>query len=87
MSVQFSKEFSTAITKYLNTDFTAGRMLVYIRNTRHCSMEMFVDEMLAILNDREAYVQKQIEKGRRIDVDDLSKVLTSSGIRKSILSH
>ena len=34
-------------------------------------MEMIVDEMLAILNDRDAYVQKQIEKNRRIDLDDL----------------
>lgn len=34
-------------------------------------MEMIVDEMLAILNDRDAYVQKQIEKNRRTDLDDL----------------
>ena len=46
-------------------------MLRYIRNTGKCSMEMIVDEMLAILNDRDAYVQKQIEKNRRIDLDDL----------------
>lgn len=71
LSAQFSEEFASAITKYLNTDFTAGRMLGYIRNTRHSSMEMIVDEMLAILNDRETYVQKQIEKNRRIDVDEL----------------
>lgn len=71
LSAHFSEEFATAITKYLNTDFTAGRMLVYIRNKRLCSMEMIVDEMLAILKEREAYIQKQIEKNRRIDVDDL----------------
>lgn len=54
-----------------STDFTAECMLRYIRNTGKCSMEMIVDEMLAILNDRDAYVQKQIEKNRRIDLDDL----------------
>ena len=62
---------SYTITKNLSTDFTAERMLRYIRNTGKCSMEMIVDEMLAILNDRDAYVQKQIEKNRRIDLDDL----------------
>ena len=34
-------------------------------------MEMIVDEMLAILNDRDAYVQKRMEKNRRIDLDNL----------------
>lgn len=71
LKVHFSEEFATAITKYLSTDFTAERMLRYIRNTGKCSMEMIVDEMLAILNERDAYVQKQIEKNRRIDLDDL----------------
>ena len=70
LQVHFSEEFATAITKYLSTDFTAERMLRYIRNTEKCNMEMIVDEMLAILNDRNAYVQKQIEKNRRIDLDD-----------------
>ena len=71
LKIHFSEEFATAITKYLSTDFTAECMLRYIRNTGKCSMEMIVDEMLAILNDRDAYVQKQIEKNRRIDLDDL----------------
>lgn len=71
LAEHFSEEFAATITKYLNTNFTAGRMLGYIRNTRHCSMEMIVDEMLAILNDRETYVKKHIEKNRRIDVDEL----------------
>ena len=71
LKVHFSEDFATAITKYLSTDFTAERMLWYIRNTGKCSMEMIVDEMLAILNDRDAYVQKQIEKNRRIDLDKI----------------
>lgn len=71
LTVQFSEEFAAAITNYLNTDYTAGRMLGYLKNTGRCSMEMIVDEMLAILNNRDAYVQKQIEKNRRIDVDEL----------------
>ena len=52
LKVHFSEEFAIAITKYLSTDFTAGRMLRYIKNTGNCSMEMIVDEMLAILNLR-----------------------------------
>lgn len=71
LKVHFSEEFATAVTKYLSTDFTAERMPRYIRNTRKCSMEMIVDEMVTILNDRDAYVQKQIEKNRRIDLDNL----------------
>ncbi len=67
----FSEEFADAITKYVNTDYTVKRMMGYIREVRPTSMELVVDEMLAILNDRDTYVKKQIEKNRRIDVDDL----------------
>lgn len=67
----FSDEFAEIIIKYMNTEYTANRMLGYIRQVRPASMELIVDEMLAILNDRDTYVKKQIEKNRRIDVDDL----------------
>ena len=58
LKIHFSEEFATAITKYLSTDFTAECMLRYIRNTGKCSMEMIVDEMLAILSDRDRIMQK-----------------------------
>lgn len=71
LKMRFSEEFAAVITKYLNTDYTAERMLRYLKHEKNCSMEMIVDEMLAILNNREIYVQRQVEKNRRIDLDDL----------------
>lgn len=49
----------TVATKYLNTDFTATRMLGYLYRYSDLSIEQVTDEMLAILSDREAIRQKK----------------------------
>ncbi|MCI5730134.1 MAG: hypothetical protein MR304_01120, partial [Eubacterium sp.] len=41
--------------KYMNTDYTATRMLGYLYRMTDPSEEMVVDEMLAILDDRDRF--------------------------------
>ncbi|MCQ2512911.1 MAG: hypothetical protein MJ092_05965 [Lachnospiraceae bacterium] len=55
----YPEGFAVAITDNLNTDFTAGRMLGYLRHYDHIPMEDVADEMLAILSDRAAIIQKK----------------------------
>lgn len=44
--------------KYMNTDYTATRMLGYVFRISDISEEQLVDEMLAILEDRERFRKK-----------------------------
>lgn len=45
--------------KYMNTDYTANRMLGYLYRITEPSVEMVVDEMIAILEDRNRFMKKQ----------------------------
>lgn len=44
--------------KYMNTDYTATRMLGYLYRMAELSEEQIVDEMIAILEDRERFRKK-----------------------------
>lgn len=44
--------------KYMNTDYTATRMLGFLYRMSEPSVEMVVDEMLAILEDRDRFRKK-----------------------------
>ena len=44
--------------RQLNTDYTARRMLGYLKSVKQPSVEEVVDEMLAILSDRNRFVEK-----------------------------
>lgn len=55
----YSEEFSDLITKNLNTDFTAGRMMGYLSRYMSLPEAEIVDEMLAILSDRNRIMQKK----------------------------
>ena len=59
MDKGYSEEFSDLITKNLNTDFTAGRMLGYLSHDVNLPEAEIVDEMLAILSDRERIMKKK----------------------------
>lgn len=59
LSRGYPEEFCDAVTRNLNTDFTAKRMLGYFRYMKHPSPEDTVDEMLAILSDRNAIMKKK----------------------------
>lgn len=59
MGKGYPEEFAKLVTDNLNTDFTAGRMLGYLRHYDHLPAEDVADEMLAILSDRAAIIQKK----------------------------
>ena len=45
--------------KHMNTEYTATRMLGYLYRVSEPRIEDVVDEMLAILSDRQAIIQKK----------------------------
>lgn len=77
---------SEQIVQYLNTDYTAGQMLGYLEhmtklsetqcgermsNIKLPSETQLVDEMLAILERRKAYVGRQMAKNAKKDPEEL----------------
>ena len=54
----YPEAFCDQITKNLNTDFTAGRMIGYLSHYKKLPLEEIV-EMLAILSDRNRIMQKK----------------------------
>ena len=68
----YSKEFCQEVAyKNLNTDYTATRMLGYLYRVSDPSLEMLVDEMLAILADRDALVEKHESEHAQAVISDL----------------
>ena len=55
----YPEPFGDQITKNLNTDWTAQRMIGYLSHYGKLPMEEVVDEMLAILSDRNRIMQKK----------------------------
>ena len=56
----YPKEFCAEIAfKNMNTDYTATRMLGYLYRVSDPRIEDLVDEMIAILSDRDAIIQKK----------------------------
>lgn len=60
LSKGYPKELCTEIAyKNMNTDYTATRMLGYLYRISNPRIEDLIDEMLAILSDRNAIIQKK----------------------------
>lgn len=55
----YTREFSDLITKNLNTDFTATRMIGYLSHYSDLPEGEVVDEMLSILSDRDRIMRKK----------------------------
>ena len=78
----YPEEFCDLISKNLNTDFTAGRMMGNLSHYQELPLEEIVDEMLSILADRNRIMQKKqlesnnaewnrfLEEGFGLDEDD-----------------
>lgn len=78
----YPEEFCDLISKNLNMDFTAGRMMGYLSHYQELPLEEIVDEMLSILADRNRIMQKKqlesnnaewnrfLEEGFGLDEDD-----------------
>lgn len=55
----YPEEFCDIITKNLNTDFTAQRMIGYLYHYDHPHVEEIADEMISILSDRNQIMEKK----------------------------
>lgn len=54
----YPQEFCDQISRNLNTDWTAQRMLGYLSHYKKLPMAEIADEMLAILSDRNRIMKK-----------------------------
>lgn len=59
LSRGYDEKFCRLISQELRTDFTAKRMLGYLRQFPSLPPEEIVDEMLAIEADRDAWIKKK----------------------------
>ncbi len=57
--------------KYMNTDYTATRMLGYLYRVSDPRVEDLVDEMLAILADRQQMIQKKEMEQAQAVINDI----------------
>ena len=55
----YNENLCDLITRNLNTDYTATRMIGYLSHYSYLPEEEVVDEMLAILSDRNALIKKK----------------------------
>ena len=55
----FPEELGIAIAENLRTEKTMQRMIGYLKQVKKASAEDVVDEMLAIMDDRERWVKKK----------------------------
>lgn len=66
----YNEELCEVMTQYyLTTDYTAGRMLGYLGRIQPPQEEL-VDEMLAILEDRERFVKKHIAQESQMKINE-----------------
>lgn len=54
----YPEAFCDEVTKNLNTDWTANRMIGYLTHYKKLPLEQIADEMLAILSDRNRIMRK-----------------------------
>ena len=71
LSKGYPKELCAEIAyKNMNTDYTATRMLGYLYRISNPRIEDLIDEMLAILSDRNAIIQKkELEQAQSVNND------------------
>ena len=68
----YPKEFCAEIAyKNMNTDYTATRMLGYLYRVTNPRIEDLVDEMLAILSDRDAIIQKKELEHAQVVINEI----------------
>lgn len=59
------------VYKNLNTDYTATRMMGYLYRISEPKLEMVVDEMLAILSDRDELARKHETEYAQAVISDI----------------
>lgn len=59
------------VTHNLNTDYTATRMIRYLSHYSHLPDVEVVDEMLAILSDRNAIIRKKEAEQAQVKLNEI----------------
>ena len=59
------------VTRNLNTDYTATRMIGYLSHYSYLPEVEIVDEMLAILSDRNAIIQKKEAEQAQVKMNEI----------------
>lgn len=72
----YPEAFSELIAKELSTELTAGRMIGYILRGEH-TLEDVVDEMLAILSDRDRIRDKHQLEYAQSKINELYRDINS----------
>jgi len=70
----YAPEFCELISRELNTTWTANRMLGYLRYLPRLREEDIVDEMLAILSDRDRIRNKKESEYAQAKVNELYNI-------------
>ena len=67
----YPEKLCDLITRNLNTDYTAARMIGYLSHYSYLPDLEVVDEMLAILSDRNAIIQKKEAEQAQAKLNEL----------------
>ena len=67
----YQEHLCDLITRNLNTDYTAGRMIGYLSHYSNLPEVEIVDEMLAILSDRNAIMRKKEAEQAQQKINEL----------------
>ena len=67
----YQEHLCDLITRNLNTDYTAGRMIGYLSHYSNLPEVEIVDEMLAILSDRNAMMRKKEAEQAQQKINEL----------------
>jgi len=62
LELGFPPEFAAVVAEQTSTDYTCKRMLSYLKNAAPATLEEVADEMLIILEERDRFAEKAIEK-------------------------
>ena len=61
----YGRAFARTVASFTNTEYTSKRMLSYLKNSLSTSEEEIAEEMLIILEERDRFRKKHIEKAGR----------------------
>ena len=67
----YPEDLCDLVTRNLNTDYTAARMIGYLSHYSNLPDVEVVDEMLAILSDRNAIMRKKEAEQAQAKINDL----------------
>lgn len=69
----YPEVFCDEVTKNLNTDWTAQRMIGYLSHYQKLRLEDIADEVLAILNDRNRIMEKKATEEANIRWNEIMR--------------